>query len=304
MKKLIYKILLFILIIFLVEKPFGYLVSQGILERQYDQRLEKLFAGEIRSEVIILGSSRSLNGIDAGQLGEKLGQTIYNFGFSGSNLNFHESLFNIISNVYIPNKVLLVIDDKNAFKLNEKAIYRKDKLYPFIQYDAVLKELANNSNKNYLASKVSWLYRENQNIFESFNFYLKGQLEPDETTNVDEFGFVSLSSKKSHLINSVNRNLSFEYDIFEEQPTYLASLKKIIKSCNQLGVNLYLVRLPSINAKLVGYNKRLTDLVGGNIPILDFSNELQDERYHFDNGHLNSKGAKAMANLISQSITK
>ena len=50
--KLIPRVLLFILIIFLVEKPFGYLVSQGILERQYDQRLEKLFAGEWKKGAI------------------------------------------------------------------------------------------------------------------------------------------------------------------------------------------------------------------------------------------------------------
>lgn len=303
MKQLIVKIALFIVVIFLVEKPIGYLVSKGIVKRQYDQRLEQLFQGEIRSDIIILGSSRSLNGIDAGELALNMeNQTVYNFGFSGSNLNFHESIFNIITQVYIPQKILLVLDDENAFKVNEKAIYRKDKLFPFIQYEPILKEIVKNSSKSYLPSKVSWLYRENQNLFESINYFFKGKLDPDETTNVNEYGFIPLSNGENHLNKLVDRSLSLTYFDSEEQKTYIESLKSIVSKSNNLGISLYLVRIPSYKSKLLGFNERLNKIVGENIPILDFSNDLQDEKYHFDNGHLNALGAKKMASLISNRL--
>lgn len=303
MKQLIVKIALFIFIIFLVDKPIGFSISKGIINRQYDQRIELLMKGKVRSDVVIIGSSRSLNGIDTGELEKNLNnQTAYNFGFSGSNLNFHESIFNIITQVYQPKTILLVVDDDDAFKVNEKAIYRKDKLFPFIQYEPVLNEIVKNSSKSYLPSKVSWLYRENQNMFEAINWVFKGRLEPDETTNVNEFGFIPLSNEDKHLNKLVDRNLSIDYSPQKEQKTFIESLIAIVNESETMGIDLYLVRLPSYKAKLVGFNDRLVEIVGKNVPILDFSNELQDRKYHFDNGHLNANGAKSVASLISKKL--
>lgn len=83
MKQLIVKIALFVFIIFLVDKPIGFSISKGIINRQYDQRIELLMKGKVRSDVVIIGSSRSLNGIDTGELEKNLNnQTAYNFGLS------------------------------------------------------------------------------------------------------------------------------------------------------------------------------------------------------------------------------
>ncbi len=303
MKQLILKIALFLLVIFLVEKPIGYLIAEGAVKRQHDLRIHKLIQGEIKSDVVILGSSRSLNGIDAGALQRQLDQlTVYNFGYSGSNLIFHHSIFQIITSVYAPRKVVLVVDDENAFKQNEKAIYRRDKLFPFIQYDPVLKEVVQHSSKTYIPSKISWLYRENQNIFESINYYLKGPQEPDETTDVDEYGFIPLSNDQQKLNKLVDRKLSVDYKLEDELPDYTAALMAIVDKCNQLEIDLYLVRLPSYKSKINGFNERLIEIVSDKTQILDFSNSLVGEEFYFDNGHLNARGAQEISLMLSKEI--
>ncbi len=303
MKKLIFKILLFLLIIFLVEKPIGYFVAEGAVKRQHDLRIHKLMLGEIKSDIVILGSSRSLNGIDAGALQRKLDQfTVYNFGYSGSNLKFHHSIFQIIMSVDTPEKVILVIDDQNTFKQNEKAIYRRDKLFPFIQYDPVLREVVQHSSKTYIPSKVSWLYRENQNIFESINYYLKGPQEPDETTDIDEYGFIPLSNDQQKLNKLVDRTLSVNYELADELSDYKAALIAIDDKCNQLGIDLYLVRLPSYKEKINGFNERVTEMVSDKTQILDLSDSLPEEEYYYDNGHLNARGAQEISLMLSKKI--
>jgi hypothetical protein len=303
MKQLILKIALFLFVIFLVEKPIGYLIANGAVNRQYDLRIHKLMQGEIESDIIILGSSRALNGVDAGALQQELGQfTVYNFGYSGSNLLFHQSIFQLITRVYIPKKIVLVIDDQNAFKQNEKAIYRRDKLYPFIQYDPVLAEVVQHSSKTYIPSKVSWLYRENQNMFEAINFYLKGPQEPDETTDVDDYGFIPLSNDQQKLNKLVDRSLSINYDLEDELPEYINSLMSIDEKCRELGIELYLLRLPSYNKKIEGFNDRLAEIVNDKTRLLDFSNRLIGEEFYYDNGHLSARGASEISLMLSKEI--
>ncbi len=59
MLQLIKKLLLMLLILFVVDKPIGFFISKFILERQADDRIEKIFSNEINHQNLILGSSRA-----------------------------------------------------------------------------------------------------------------------------------------------------------------------------------------------------------------------------------------------------
>jgi hypothetical protein len=297
------KLFVFLLLIFLIDKPIGWFISELNRAKQYDNRIEQLFTKKINQELIILGSSRAVNGINAKILQEKTGQTSYNLGFSGSNLLFHKTVFNLVIANYQPKKILLVLDEESSFVENVKSIFRDDKLTPYLNHEFVLNEFCKYSDKNLMSSKLSWAYRENQNFFDAITYLRKGKDLPDETTDIDEFGSILLSKNSSHMEEFGNKLRIKDYNIEIENKELLNSFRYIVDESKDLGIELYILRLPRYNSRLIGFNERINELNDGkNIILIDLSESIKAKKYFFDTGHLNELGADKLSESISTYI--
>ena len=96
MKSLGFKILVFIILCFIIDKGVGNFVENGALKYPIDDRLEKLINNELKKDLFVIGSSRAFNNINTGLISEKLNIDAYNLGFPGSTPEFHEFVFQMI----------------------------------------------------------------------------------------------------------------------------------------------------------------------------------------------------------------
>ena len=302
MKQFFRKAFIFLALLYLVDKPAGYLLSKAVRLKQYDNRIELLQKDLINKEIMIVGSSRAVNDISPEIIMETTGKSCYNLGYSGSNLLFHESIVRLILAQHRPDIILLTVDGAYTFIENEKGIYRKDKLAPFLCYDDVLREYTAHSSKKYLSAKLSWLYRENQNFFDVLDYLENGQNIPDETSDINEYGAILLSSTDTHLEEVAEAGRLVPYKQEKESPELLGSFEYIMNACKKEGVELHIIIPPNYQSWSPGFNKRVKELVGETFTIHDFSADLQQKEFYFDNGHLNRKGALEFSKRIAERL--
>lgn len=302
MKKLIYKISVFILLAFLVDKPIGWGISNLADLRQFDNRIGLLLSGEIKKDIIILGSSKAVNGIAPSIIEAMHNKTAYNLGFSGTNIEFHKLIFTFLDSTSYPEKIILTLDGNNTLKENSNAIFKKDVLYPYIKFDNVLKEITIRSNKNYLASKLLWSYRENQNLFSALEFIKSGVAPPDETTGINEYGAILLDSTINHFNEEDIYPKISEYSHEGEDEKFIASLDYIINQCSYHNIDLILIQTPLLKNNITGFNERIVNFIDNRAKFLDFTNALSGDKYFFDNGHLNQRGAVEFSKILAKQI--
>ena len=301
MLQLIKKLLLMLLILFVVDKPIGFFISKFILERQADDRIEKIFSNEINHQNLILGSSRAASDLSPIHMHSILKESIFNLGYSGSNLNFHKSILKIVLSKHIPERVILILDGPSTFIPNEITVYRKDRLYPYLKYEEVLNELSKHSNKHYWSSILSWTYRENQNFYQVLEYFRNGVEPRDYTNSIDSFGFIPLPENEFHQDKT---ELSINiYDKKEENGNLRSSFNEIVKLCKLNEIELLVINPPLLYTPTNGFNQRMKSILTKEIKYLDYHNLLKDKRLYFDNGHLNILGSKLFSIKIAEDLT-
>ena len=95
-KKTAYKIVLFFLILALIDQVTGRVIAYYALKYKHDKRIGLLIDNQLEKEVLILGSSRALNGIDPETIEKETHLSCYNLALSGSNVTFHETMLDLI----------------------------------------------------------------------------------------------------------------------------------------------------------------------------------------------------------------
>lgn len=299
MKKEIFKILLFLLVIYIIDKPIAYIISNGIQGYQQDRRIKLLLEGELNPDILILGSSRSLGGIDARLMEESVDQKVFNFSFSGSNINFHKDLLSLSSNFIHPKCIILNLDGQSTFSRTDAAIYRKDKLYPFIEYNEVLELITSVSNKNYYLSRVLNCYRQNQNMINSISYYSGNKEVEDITNSIDDNGSCLIDSQ---LNNFGKKNVDKVYNTLLEDANCLESIFWIKNYCKSNNIKLYLLNLPNYNSVTEGFKDRINTLMENQVEFIDLSALEVPKEFFYDESHLNIKGAKFVTEQIIPSL--
>lgn len=273
------------------------------MAKQYDKKIELLFEGEVRDQIAIIGSSRSLYGLSPEVITDESGMSCYNFGFAGSNIRFHETIFNLIVANYQPEKLILVLDEDGTFVDGEKTIYRKDKIVPYLKYEEVLKEYCEHANKSLISSKICWTYRENQNLFDAIEYLKDGTDEPTITTDINEHGAIMFPRDSSIIEEDVPFQDLKQYDENVEEAHMLSSFRHIIEESKKLGIQVYVLRLPRFNTKLNGFSERLAEFESKPaVNIIDFSTAITKKEMFYDNGHLNELGAVEISKKLAQQL--
>ncbi|MEQ9062883.1 MAG: hypothetical protein RIE58_01815 [Vicingaceae bacterium] len=303
MRRFYKNIAVLLLLFFIIDKPIGFLISKGVQLKQFDQRIALICEKKIDPEILILGSSRALNDLDAAEIEKATNSACYNLGYSGSNLDFHLSVLRIaLESELSPTKVLLTVDHSQSFKANNQGIFRNDKLLPYSSYNQVYREICDHTNQIYWLGRGFWMYRENDNFFNALNYLKNGQDLPDITSNIDDHGSVILTGR-SPKFNVIGEDVGMEpYSKDGEADHLIKSLEEIIEICLARDIQLSLVFPPVLKFRAVGFRERIDELVKRRAEILDFSSLNLEEEYFYDNGHLNKKGATALAVELARKL--
>lgn len=293
MARFLKKCVLFLTAFFFFDKLF-YLFLVISPQLQKDTRLEKVVRGELKSDMVVLGSSRGARNIIAGQIEDSLNLTCFNLSYPGSDIEFHEFLLRVLINCNEkPEIILLAVDDPIELLPDETINFRFDVLYPLARYRQVNDEMIARGKKT-LISKVMVLSRMNKRNFD----IRKQKFSPLDT--IADCGSMPISFQRD------NREFIYdgavrEYLIENESGQKVSSFRKLQNLCLKNDIKLVIVFSPNFHLHNKGFENRIREL---SIPevqfyIYDTINPVYtDSDFFYDEGHLQKKGAVIFTNEI------
>ena len=303
MKKFIITFLIFLIGFFLVDKLL-LIIRNSAPNREADKRLEKLYKGDINSNILILGSSRSARDIIASQLADSLKTTVENLGFPGSGVEFHDYLLTeIIKNSKNkPKLIILVVDDQDELiSSGSRLNFRYDRLYPLVKYDQALTKLIEKGEKNYWLSK---LFIVHQMSIDNFNLSQKHFKSLDAVLND---GSMPISFSDKAFSGIYDNHVSY-YNKAVETEIARKSFLNIINTCNANNIKLMVCCPPNYYKPTIGFYDRINELVANkaNLFIHDSINYpfSKEAKYYYDDVHLQKNGAVFFTNEVLDYIKK
>lgn len=300
MKRFLLNSILFLAIFFVIEKSSYYLLLKAP-EKEIDKRLEYVLNGNINKDLIILGSSRGVGNIMAGQLEEQTGLSSYNLSYQGTNIEFHNFIFTtLLKNNKAPKKLILSIDSPYTF-LEEKSLgFRAEPLIPLSANNYINNELIKRG-ENSLLSKFFYLGRISKS-----NFSFK-KIKQRPNNPIDNYGSMPLLKTTFK-----NKNLQFNYNLIaynlaEETPRKLEVFKHIQQVCKDKNIELICVFTPSFVKFHQPFLERFKLLLTPENKLFTYNLERDiytDTNYFYDVSHLNLKGATLFTSELSTFINK
>lgn len=296
MKKFALRLLLFAAIFLIYDKLF-IIVAMRSAEAEVDKRLEYLVEGEVNKDIIIAGSSTGSRDILAGKIEEETGHSCYNLCFPGSGVEFHEFIVNtLVEYNEAPKLLLLMVDDDIELVYHAPLIFRKDRLYPLVQYPHIWKELARQENTPPFFSSFIMLQR-----LTKYNFDLRQKhFTPMDT--IIECGSMPVSWKREDMVLEYGTEERI-YNTEKELPEKVAAFKGIVETCQANNIRLVLVFPPIFQSHSVSFENRIRQLAGDGVDYYVYDREniiYQDEIFYNDETHLMGDGAEVFTDEIIQ----
>jgi hypothetical protein len=301
-KKRIYRLLLFVFILFILDQSIGRLIVHFASKYKFDQRIGNLINNQLNKDVFILGSSRALNGIDPETIEKETNLTCFNLSYSGSNILFHETLLDLILlSDNQPTTIIYNIDDPGTLlNLDNQVIYKKEELFPYVYNDNVNKIVADKLDKKVWATRLSATYHNNINLVSAVKYLLRGKEVPSiEINNIDTNGANLMLGHQKGCEDLTFEKIKFKYE--NESLAYANSFQNIISKCEKNNINLIIVSTPVYYAPTLGFKERISELSENKL-VYNYPNEFIDNQYFYNHGHLNKKGAIRFSQLLAKDI--
>lgn len=298
MKKLVYKILLFLLPLFV-----------GIILIPVDKRLiyknldndcfnhgiwiyDRIFNNEKEINIVFLGSSHTINGINDQLISEELNENAVNMGYCRLGRNLHYILLKEIFSVKKTRKVVL--------EVRESEDWSSHPVFPHIASDKDVFFTPLLFNLDYISDlwvhltyKLEILQKEIYLGSNTDNFKMQeyGFATKSDTASVEFLDQIKMKRQKpKHQYSEI------ELDFHNSFPR--AYLRKIFELCTEMDAELYFLYMPSYgkiysNPTEIGTYQQYGKLL---MPPADI---FEDKNNWFDENHLNEAGAKKLSLWIS-----
>ncbi len=304
-KKIIYKLIAFTLIIILIDQGLGHFIAHYAGKYKFDKRIGLLVDNKLDKDIMILGSSRALNGIDPETIQKQTSLSCYNLAINGSNIEFHETMLDLIINSKNHPKIIVYnIDDPATLSgSGHEVVYRKEELFPYVYNEKVNEIVANRLDKSVWATKISPTYHNNINFINAIKYLTRGAEIPSyEINNVNEFGANLMDGHQKGKENLIYQKPLFKFN--NESAIYTKSLLNIVSKCRKHNIKLIMVFPPIFYAPTPKFEDRIVELTKNECLVINYSEEFKENRFFYNHGHLNRQGAIAFSKLISQQIIK
>lgn len=257
---------------------------------------DRIFNNPEPVDILFLGSSHTINGINDKLISEKLSsRQAINFGYCRLGRNLEYSLLKtILSEKKIKKLVIEVREGENWFS---------HPVFPFIADDKDV-YLANplfNSN----LIKDMWKHTAYKLELFQERIYLQSDSVP---YNMNNFGFAShadtISSEYLKKIKLKNTGPKKEMSRLEQDYRYTYSriyIKKIVQICREESIKIYFVYLPSYGTnRSEPREMKIYEKFG---PVLIPPKEIYENVYFwFDENHLNLAGAEELSEWITANL--
>lgn len=290
MKKFIKKVALFLLL-FITINIFYLIIIQKI-DWNYSKRIEALNMDDPKYDVLVLGNSLAMDGIDAKYLSNN-GYSSYSIAIGGSSLKTNYIQLQDYLSLY-KHKPKIVILGLGSYINN---LQSEGNINPIVDFTMINKN--NYTTDDIPVIKFKWLFKENlKKIFSKTHrdaIIVNGQLRFSKSV-------------------PDNTNMTKENNFPIDEYMYSKGLKSIINICNANDIKLVVLEMPGFKKTRheTQHKCYVIDKEFNNGFLYDFNygelgESFNDKEDWIGNSHLNDKGArkftKYLLNVLEQIST-
>ena len=299
MNRLILKLLLFVICFWAFDKLF-IPIRNNAPNLEVDKKLEHVLQGKFNQDIIIFGSSNTVMGIYAKQLGDSLKHTAYNLASPGSDIDYQEFVLQqfIANHNKKPKLIILSVDEPSEFYFDKIVNFRVDRLYPLVKYTQVRDELIARGEKNkYLTSLfiLHQLGKSNLDLrkrhFSTIDTLLScGSMPTRLKTNNFPTGFF---------------NGNNPYNIARELSLKKEKFISFLHLCAQEKIKVMIVFMPRFHSRNYNFENRIKKIAGIDIAYYGHNEntpQYKQKQFYKDAVHLNFDGAKIYTNELANFI--
>lgn len=291
--------LLFFLAVFLVDFAVGQVMRYFYFRQDSGSLYRTTYAlDSTTAQVLVLGSSRASRHYNPDVMQVAMNQTVYNAGQKGNHIFYHYGILKAALKRYKPQVVVLdVLYDE--FKPVQDSYDRLSVFLPYHDTHPELEELINLRSPFEPVKLVSKVYPYNSLILPVLN----GNLGFDKIREPEIKGYLPIDAVMADSVKKTSERIEYELDSLK-----LQTFEKIISTCNNEGIRLFIVFSPAYlenigNNYSVSIARKIASEKG--VPFLDFSGTepfTSDKNLYSDNVHLNAKGADIFSRQVADSI--
>ncbi len=297
MRGVIIKLLSFLFIIVVIDFTVGKIMDAVLIGTQKgDWGRNNYIANELKSDVLILGSSRAIHHYDPIIFEDSLGLTCYNCGEDGMGIILMYARYKLVCERIIPS--IVVYDFISEF---DYEIDRDD-----IKYLKFLRPLKRNPVVDSIINKISMVERfklfSNLYTYNSVYLDIVSQFRSKSPSLARKYTYAPLTGMMSYVPQVENENDNF----YTEDSIKVYYMNKLIQDCKTNGTKLFFVLSPRYGGYDTNSNSWLSDLcLRHSIPIYNHYSDLsfcENQEMFNDSYHLNKIGAEAFTSRVAHEI--
>ena len=307
MKKFIYKVIIFLVVILTAAYALDYAISSG-LKRMEDYRFQTWTAivdSKINADLLVIGNSRALSHFSPLILDSSLHLNSYNLGIGGHQFNIHNLRYQLYKEHNILPKIILLNVDFFTMQTNPFG-HEREQVLPFVRDSVFQNELPK------IGFSKAELYLP---LFRYFGYQMvikNGLMEflhlHHYNTQASLKGYWPETGKWNPL--ALNNLEEFSTIIEKENVT---KFENLIKECKRNHIQIILIYSPIFYVALNKVqNKSAFDSLFHTIsqkykvPYLDYSNDsiCNDTNYFHVAIHLNKYGAEKFSRKLAIDVKK
>lgn len=297
MKKLVYSIVAIVLLLFVLDRAGGLLMSVAYRHSKdiWSYKINYI-ANDADENVVLMGTSRCNNHYVPAIIADSLGETVYNAGISSTkNIFSHYICLCHLLSHHTPKVVCLELSAAD-FAQEDNAFSSTAFFAPFFGRDRQADSVFRDAGR-YWAFSLSHLYRYNGRALQT----LAGLLI--DWQKDDEQGYLP-----------IERPAFLPDPLYEEEPTAacdslkISYLNKFVARCREKDITVIFMISPKFTIAPPAYYATLEEVARQNdVPLLDYHSSglyhNQPELFH-DNDHLWDEGARHFSSVFAADLKR
>ncbi|HEX2921527.1 MAG TPA: hypothetical protein VHO50_10225 [Bacteroidales bacterium] len=254
---------------------------------------------EVKTDILIMGSSRANHHYHPDTFENELGISFYNAGRDGNFIFYHYAILQSVLKRYTPKIVILDIL-RDEFSADQISYDRLSSLLPYYHDHPEIRPVVELRSPYERIKMFSSIYPYNSSIFT----IIGGNLGIGSEIGRENKGYVSINRTMS---GSDQENIN--EPAREIDPRKVAVFESFTEECIASGVRLFIICSPYYKSAANVETLEIAENIAKkhNIPFFDFSNEpaFKGRNDLFaDYWHLNNDGAKVFSSIIAKEVGK
>ena len=306
--KYLLSVIAVVMAVVVVDKSMGFMMDYLLRSVPVTQDMGKgQFArNEVKTDLVVVGSSRAAHHYDVNMLSDSLGLSAYNVGLDGCFYLDNCCVMHALMERYSPKIIILEIA---ADAMYEEATNNLEGLYHYYWNDPYVKDIVDKEEGWQTGVKLmSSLYRHNANSFKTIGYGIKGLKAGKGEDPLH--GYVPIKYREKRQELELKESSAGGTGLTVSQRN-VGLLHGLLATAKEKNIDVYVITSPSFYSPNTRNNKSTSTIEATcrscGASYWDYSSEpvfLENPRWFNDGAHLNEVGAREFSRLVAARIQK